>query len=120
METGATARERIQSFINELARAQGIDPTRLRFLWDEQRGIVVHGNERLALGETFQVLTIYLGKGWRILTFPESVTKEVIQDQVHFHLAFRGDILDMLKSLKREAKQQALLISRFRSRIWKI
>ncbi len=102
MEPGGAARATIQALVNELAKAEGIDPERLRFTWDKQREIIAHGGKGLALRETFQVLTISLEKSWRILTFPESTVRSSIQQPVLLRLAYRDTIVSALRGLKRQ------------------
>ena len=102
MEIGGAARAKIQVLVNELARTEGIDLGRLKFTWDEQREITADGSQGLALREKFQVLTVHLEKSWRILTFPESATRQSMQNPILFRLAHRDDIVTSLRGLKQQ------------------
>ena len=108
MEASSAARRRIQAYVSELAGAEGIDPIRLKFTWDEQREITAHGSQDLALREKFQVLTVYLEKSWRILTFPEFATRKSNQNPILFRLAHRDNIVASLRGLKRQQEFQSM------------
>ena len=110
VEAGGAARASIHAFVNELARTVGIDAGRLRFSWDAQREITAHGSQGLALKEEFQVLTVYLEKAWRILTFSESAIIKSIQNPVLFRLAHRDNIVALLRELKRQQGFQSMLL----------
>ena len=109
MDPGGGAQKRIESIIRAFAQAEGIDPAPLKFIWDEQQEILAH-DDQLALREPFQVLTVYLEKSWRILTFDESALEKVIRHPIRFHRAYRDKILDALRSLKKQTRQQPRLV----------